>query len=64
MSNRNNHKPRTTSHPKAQPQDQVLAPTTQAGRVLLIETLNAAEDVIRVSIETVRSARPERIIAF
>jgi hypothetical protein len=41
--------------------------TTNAhtGRVLVIETLHAAEDIIRVSIETTRSARlPEQIIAF
>jgi hypothetical protein len=45
-------------------QEHVRAPHTHTGRVLVIETRNAAEDVIRVSIETVRSARPERIIAF
>jgi hypothetical protein len=36
-----------------------------SGRVLVIETLHAAEDIIRVSIETAQSARlPEQIIAF
>jgi hypothetical protein len=60
----NNHKPSTASHPNAQPQDQARASSTQSGRVLVIETLHTAEDVIRVSIETVRSATPERIIAF
>jgi hypothetical protein len=61
----NNHKPSTTSHPNAQLQDRVLAPHTTTGRVLVIETLHAAEDIIRVSIETVRSVgQPERVIAF
>jgi hypothetical protein len=60
-----NHKPLTTSRPNAQPRDLGLAPHSQTGRVLVIETLHAAEGMIRVSIETARSARiPERIIAF
>lgn len=38
---------------------------TGAGRVVVIETVHAAEDVIRVSIETARAEwQPERVIAF
>jgi hypothetical protein len=38
---------------------------TAIGHVVIIETVHPAEDVIRVSIETVRSARlPERVIMF
>jgi hypothetical protein len=47
------------------PEDRaVIATSAHTGRVLVIETLHAAEGMIRVSIETARSARPERIIAF
>ena len=61
----NSNKAHTSSHPKAQPRDRVFAPHTQTGRVLVIETLHAAEDIIWVSIETARSARqPERVIMF
>jgi hypothetical protein len=38
---------------------------TATGRVVVIETLHTAQDIIRVSIETASSARqPERIILF
>ena len=62
---RNNHKTRNTSRrSKTPPRDRaVLATNAKTGRVLVIETLHAAEDIIRVSIETVTSRRlPERII--
>jgi hypothetical protein len=53
------------SHSKTPPEDRaVIATSAHTGRVLVIETLHAAEGTIRVSIETTRSARPERIIAF
>jgi hypothetical protein len=63
----NSHKTlNTSSRPKTPPRDRaVLATNAQTGRVLVIETLHTAEDIIRVSIETVTSPRlPERIITF
>jgi hypothetical protein len=42
-----------------------MDPTPKTGRVVVIETMHAAADVIRVSIETAPSPRvPERVIAF
>jgi hypothetical protein len=39
--------------------------STTPARVLVVETVDAAQDVIRISIETGRSSRePERIIVF
>lgn len=66
MHTRHKHKPHSTSrHPKALPEDRVRAPNGESSRVLIIETLHAAEDIIRVSIETARSQRlPERVIVF
>jgi hypothetical protein len=52
--------------PKAAParRQSVIDTTTPTGRVV-IETVHAAQDIIRVSIETARSAgQPERIITF
>jgi hypothetical protein len=38
---------------------------TTTGRVVVFETVPAAQDIIRISIETAASARqPERIIVF
>jgi hypothetical protein len=54
------------SRNKTLPKDRAVMTThAQTGRVLVIETLHAAEDIIRVSIETARSAGlPERVIVF
>jgi hypothetical protein len=54
------------SRSKTPPKDRAVMTThAQTGRVLVIETLHTAEDIIRVSIETARSARiPEQTIAF
>jgi hypothetical protein len=61
-----NHRPLNKgSRSTTPPEDRkVIATSAHTGRVLVIETLHAAEGMIRVSIETARSAKPERIIAF
>ena len=68
MSIRRNNKPLSKGHrvPKAPPsrRQPVIDHRTATGRVVVIETAHAAEDVIRVSIETVVSRLPERVIAF
>jgi hypothetical protein len=62
----NSHKRYTSSRPKTSSRDRaVIAATAKTGRVLVIETVHAAQDIIRVSIETAKSARqPEPIIIF
>ena len=55
-----------SSRSKTPPKDRaVMTTNAQTGRVLVIETVHAAQDIIRVSIETARSAGlPERVIVF
>jgi hypothetical protein len=53
--------------PKAPPsrRQPIIDRATATGRVVVVETVHAAEDIIRVSIEMARAARqPERIIVF
>jgi hypothetical protein len=53
--------------PKALPigRPPVIENGATTGRVVVVETVHAAQDIIRISIETARSARPpERIIVF
>ena len=43
----------------------VIDADATTGRVVVIETLRADQDIVRVSIETARSERlPERVIVF
>jgi len=69
MNTRRNNKPLDKGRrvPLAPPshRQRVIEHATGSGRVVVIETVHAAEDVIRVSIETARAAwQPERVIAF
>ena len=69
MNTRRNNKPLDKGHRVRQAplsgRQRVIEHATASGRVVVIETVHAAEDVIRVSIEPARAAwQPERVIVF
>jgi hypothetical protein len=53
------------SKPPLSRRQPVMDTNASTDRVVVIDTVHAAQDIIRISIETVKSARlPERVIMF
>lgn len=66
---RKNHLPMTKGKripdPTPYRRQPVMKNDTTSGRVVVVETVHATEEIVRVSIETARYARqPEQIIVF